>query len=413
LRSGVDGEVNRVRVTVSHDVGPAVVGIVRPRIVVPQWLLREDAATQAIVIAHEQQHLQAQDIRVLGGALLLTVLLPWNLPLWWQLRKLRFAMEVDCDARVLRGGQSPSPYSAVLLSVATHLVPLRAAAAGLSESGSSLEKRIRIMHTPLRKRWRVLAAFLASCSVASIVLAASVASPPAMAPTSDELPLLPSPVWAQKDDEAALARAVGYFFPQLLEGTQAGRAYVWAVVNERGEVSQIDVDVRPTWDREDVFARNWAAYLQGHGVDEAQVRQQLVLQVPIGKNYVAVAWAMVPGSVARDASAPTFEVAPRQARTMEARMLATIDAQRRTIEQFDPAALSEGVPAGQELWFLIDPDGKVQRAGRRAVIIDPQAARLAMQKMFPEISVGYVTRGTMVKDAARKRVPVSWQWLEK
>lgn len=413
LRSGVDGEVNRVRVTVSHDVGPAVVGIVRPRIVVPQWLLREDAATQAIVIAHEQEHLQAQDVRVLGGALLLTVLLPWNLPLWWQLRKLRFAMEVDCDARVLRGGQSPSPYSAVLLRVATHLVPLRAAAAGLSESGSSLEKRIRIMHTPLRKRWRVLAAFLASCSGASIVLAASVASPPAVAPTSDELPLLPSPVWAQKDDEAALARAVGYFFPQLLEGAQAGRAYVWAVVNERGEVSQIDLDLHPTWDREDVFARNWAAYLQGHGVDEAQVRQQLVLQLPIGKNYVAVAWAMVPGCVARDASAPTFEVAPRQARTMEARMLATIDAQRRTIEQFDPAALSAGVPAGQELWFLIDPDGKVQRAGRRAVIIDPQAARLAMQKLFPEISVGYVTRGTAVKDSAGKRVPVSWQWLER
>ena len=94
-------------------------------------------------------------------------------------------------------------------------------------------------------------------------------------------------------------------------------------------------------------------------------------------------------------------------------MLATVDAQRRVIEHFDPIAISEGVPAGQELWFLIERDGKVQRAGRRAVITDPEAARLAMQKMFPEISVGYVTRGTMVKDATRKRVPVSWQWLEK
>lgn len=98
---------------------------------------------------------------------------------------------------------------------------------------------------------------------------------------------------------------------------------------------------------------------------------------------------------------------------MEARMLATIDAQRRVIEHFDPTAISEGVPAGQELWFLIAPDGKVQRAGRRAVTTDPEAARLAMQRMFPNISVGYVTRGTMVKDATRKRVPVSWQWLER
>jgi hypothetical protein len=46
------------------------------------------------------------------------------------------------------------------------------------------------------------------------------------------------------------------------------------------------------------------------------------------------------------------------------------------------------------------------------VITDPQQARLAMQKMFPEISVGYVTRGTGVKDVNRQRVPVSWQWLE-
>jgi hypothetical protein len=47
------------------------------------------------------------------------------------------------------------------------------------------------------------------------------------------------------------------------------------------------------------------------------------------------------------------------------------------------------------------------------VITDPEAARLAMQRMFPTISVGYVTRGTMVKDATSKRVPVSWQWLER
>lgn len=416
LRSAVDSEMNAVRITVAHDVGPAVVGIVRPRIVVPRWLLHEDASTQAIVIAHEQEHLRAHDIRMLGGALLIAMLLPWNLPLWWQLRRLRFAMEVDCDARVLRAGQSPSPYSAVLLSVATHRVPLRAAAAGLSESGSSLERRIRIMHTPPRKRWRLFAAVLASCSAASIALAANVTTPPAVRLTSaqsDELPLLPSPVATWKDEKAGLARAIAHFYPQLADSAQAGRPYVWAVVNERGQVSQIDLDVRPTWDREDEFARNWHAYLQGHGVDEAQVRQQLAMQIPIGPNFVAVSWAMVPGVVAREMNAPTFELAPRQAQAMEARMLATVEAQRRVIEHFDPTAISEGVPAGQELWFLIERDGKVQRAGRRALITDPEAARLAMQKMFPEISVGYVTRGTMVKDATRKRVPVSWQWLER
>jgi hypothetical protein len=417
LRSAAVREVAGVSVTVSRDIGPAVVGFVRPRIVIPQWLLQQEAATQKIVLDHEREHLRAQDIRVLGGALLVAVLVPWNLPIWWQLRKLRFAMEVDCDARVLRGGQSRSTYSAVLLNVATHLMPLRAAAAGLAESGSSLEKRIRIMHAPTRARWRVLATLLGTCSVALIAVAANVNAPPVPSVTTGEsesgLPLLPTPVMEWKEDQALLARAVGHFYPQLLSTRLDGHPYVWAVVNERGEVSQIDMTVRPTWDREYDFARNWQAFLERAGVVESQVRQQLVMQIPIGPNYSAVAWVMQPGALAQDPAAPTFTVAPRQAQAMEARMLATVEAQRRVIEHFDGAALSEGVPKGQELWFLIDAEGKVLRAGRRTTITDPQAARLAMKEMFPEFSVGYVTRGTVVKDSTGKRIPVSWQWLEK
>jgi beta-lactamase regulating signal transducer with metallopeptidase domain len=416
LRSAVNGEVGGVSVTIAQDIGPAVVGLIRPRIVIPRWMLQQDAATQKIVLAHECQHLQAQDVRVLGGALLIAVLVPWNLPIWWQLRRLRFAMEVDCDARVLRAGQSRSTYSAVLLNVATHLVPLRAAAAGLAESGSSLEKRIRIMHAPRRARWRVLTALLGTCSVALIAVAANVNAPPvpslAADETENELPLLPTPVAVWKEDQAQLARAVGHFYPQLLSTRQNGHPHVWAVMNERGEVSQIDMDVRPTWGREEEFARRWQEYLQRAGVVESEVRQQLVLQIPIGPNYAAVAWVMQPGTLAQDVAAPTLTLAPGQAQAMEARMLATVQAQRRVIEHFDAAALNEGVPKGQELWFLIDADGRVLRAGRRTTIIDPQAARLAMKEMFPELSVGYVTRGTVVKDATGKRIPVSWQWLE-
>jgi hypothetical protein len=417
LRSAVEDEMGGASVTVSDDVGPAVVGVFHPRIVVPRWLQQQDAATQGIVIAHEREHMRAQDVRVLCGALLVAVLLPWNLPVWWQLRRLRFAMEVDCDARVLRGGQSRSTYSAVLLNVAMRVAPLRAAAAGLSESGSSLERRIRAMHAPVRTRWRLLAAFLATCSVALVAVAANVTPPPAPPLVSigseNGLPLLPTPVEAWKSDDALLARAVGHFYPQLLTTQQEGRLYVWAVVNERGEVSQIDMDVRPSWDSEEDFARNWREYQQRAGVVDSLVRQELVVQIFIGPNYSVLAWVMQPGAIARDASAPTFEVAPRQAQAMEARMLATVEAQRRVIEHFDPAALNEGVPAGQELWFLIDADGNALKSGRRAVITDPQAARLAMQKKFPDISVGYVTRGTVVKDITGSRIPVSWQWLER
>ncbi len=415
LRVASAGEIDGVRVTLTDDIGPAVVGVIRPRILIPRWLQAEDASTRSVVLAHELEHMRAHDVRVLGAALLLAALLPWNLPLWWQLRRLRFAMEVDCDDRVLRTGQSRSSYGTVLLHVATRLAPVRVAAAGLSESASSLEKRIRLMHAPVRARWRLLAAGLGSCSLVLIAAAANVTAPQISQLTAladDGLPLLPTPVATQTADEELLAHAVAYFYPELLQQQQEGRPYVWAVVNERGEVSQIDMTVRPSWDSEADFDRNWQDYLQRAGVTEPQIRQQLVVQLAVGVNYTVVAWVMLPGSVARDASAPTFDLARKQARTMEARMLATVDAQRRVIEHFDPAALSEGVPAGEELWFLIEADGHVLRAGRRATITAPQAARHAMQKIFPEISVGYVTRGTVVKDARGKRVPVSWQWIE-
>lgn len=415
LRGCSLGEVNGVRVTIADDLGPAVVGIIRPRIVIPRWLAQQDVATRTLALAHELEHVRAHDIRILGGALLIAVLVPWNLPVWWQLRRLRFAIEVDCDARVLRTGQSRSSYSQVLLNVATHLLPSRAAAAGLSESGSSLEERVRIMHTPVHKQWRVLATLLASCSVASIVVAANVRAPAVASLAADqyggELPLLPSPVATLREDETQLARAVAYFYPQLLERPQ--RAYVWAVLNERGEVSQIDMNVRPAWDSEPEFARNWREFMERAGVLESQVRQQLVMQIPVGPNHVVVAWVMQRGVAVQDPAAPTFSIARTQAQMMEARMLATADAQRRVIEHFDATALSEGMPAGQELWVLIERDGKVLRAGRRATIVEPQAARQAMSTMFPEISVGYVTRGTPVKDATGKRIPVSWQWLER
>jgi bla regulator protein blaR1 len=35
-------------------------------------------------------------------AQLMVALAPWNLPAWWQLRRLRFAIQVDSDARVLQ-----------------------------------------------------------------------------------------------------------------------------------------------------------------------------------------------------------------------------------------------------------------------------------------------------------------------
>src|SRR3954468_2759503 len=174
--------VSGAQVYVTEGVGPAVVGLLRPRIVVPAWVTMALPRLQSAVIAHEQSHLDAHDPQLFTLALALLVFMPWNLPLWWQLRRLRYAIEIDCDARVLKGGVDPAHYGETLIAVGERQSAYVGAVAAMSESKSFLEERIEHM---IRKpvRWRRLgAATLASFSIAVTALAAQVSPPNAEAP---------------------------------------------------------------------------------------------------------------------------------------------------------------------------------------------------------------------------------------
>lgn len=178
-RSVVAGET----VLVSEDVGPAVVGLVRPRIVVPRWIAAGPADLQQMVIAHERAHLQAGDARLLALALVLVVGMPWNLPLWWQLRRLRRAIEMDCDARVLDAGRDVSGYGRALLAVGERQSARIVTVAGMAESKTFLEQRLRNM---VSKRTRFAWAAAAGLGALGLVLAASAAevSPPNAGPAA-------------------------------------------------------------------------------------------------------------------------------------------------------------------------------------------------------------------------------------
>lgn len=166
-----------VRVLVSGDVGPAVVGLLRPRIVVPDWIANAPALKQELVIAHEQSHLDARDPQLLSLALLALVAMPWNLPLWWQLRRLRLAVEVDCDARVLRKGHNLQQYGAALVDIGERQSAFIGTAAAMAESRSSLEHRIRIM-VRLPQRWkRRIAPAVAALSLCMVAVAARIGPP--------------------------------------------------------------------------------------------------------------------------------------------------------------------------------------------------------------------------------------------
>jgi bla regulator protein BlaR1 len=170
-----------IAVNVAPDLGPAVVGLLRPRIVVPRWLLSAPGSQQQWVIEHEQAHLEAGDPMLLAVAVALVVLLPWNLALWWQLHRLRHAIEVDCDSRVLRGRRSDAEaaeeYGMTLIEVGRRRSRTFGAVAAMSEPRSLLERRIRLMISRPGKWLKLSAIPLLGLALGLTAVAAQITPP--------------------------------------------------------------------------------------------------------------------------------------------------------------------------------------------------------------------------------------------
>ncbi len=185
------------RVWITLALGPAVVGVFRPRIMIPRWVLSLGQERQRMIVRNEQEHLSAGDHWLLALAPLWAALFPWNLSLWWQLRRLRLSVELDCDARVIRAGVPAHEYGALLLEVAGGR-PFVPALVTLSERGIFLERRLRAMsrleHT---NGWARKALLLVPGLVA--VLAALLIMVPATRPVLAQRPLAmqqqPDPVF--------------------------------------------------------------------------------------------------------------------------------------------------------------------------------------------------------------------------
>jgi bla regulator protein BlaR1 len=86
----------------SDDFGPAVVGVTRPRIVVPSRLADSaDPSTLTWIVRHETSHVTSRDPLLLAAAQFAVAALWPVLPLWFALARVRALMEVACDERTL------------------------------------------------------------------------------------------------------------------------------------------------------------------------------------------------------------------------------------------------------------------------------------------------------------------------
>jgi hypothetical protein len=155
--------VDGVQIVVTDTMGPATVGFWRSRVMVPRWVLALPKVQRQYVVRHEEEHRAANDGRLLFVASLPLILTPWNLALWWQLRRLCLAIEMDCDNRVVAGLGDANAYGELLIRVAeASSRGLRLQPALLGGVGT-LERRLTMLlaPTPLRQVQRFLLPALA------------------------------------------------------------------------------------------------------------------------------------------------------------------------------------------------------------------------------------------------------------
>jgi TonB family protein len=267
------------------ELGPAVAGIVRPRILLPAWLRRAPPELRRWVLRHETEHLRAGDLSLHTLAHLARIALPWNLALRLLARGLRRALETDCDRRVLsrtRAGGAPGAavrgYGEALLAVAGRSSAAGAALGTFDRRTHSLHHRIATMTTPSAPLTRTRLASGLGLALATLFAACDLPSPPIgddTPPVSDDAPpaaatfegrdaaengpapeftpFTVAPKLANPDEvRAALERE---YPPLLRDAGIGGTVKVWFRIDEQGRVRATRIAESSGHDALDAAAR--------------------------------------------------------------------------------------------------------------------------------------------------------------
>lgn len=214
LRRSVDGE----EVYISEAFGPALVGVAPPAVVIPEWLFCASERAGSVAILHEREHARARDHLALLYGGLIVALFPWSPAIWWMVRNLRGAVEIDCDRRVIASGITADDYGELLLAIGVGQHGGWAFAPALIESRHSLERRLKIMATKKMKRSVLRAAGLAGLSLAAVLMACETDAPTGI---DDALvDLLGGPEAAADGDGTAGPPTVLEMRSKLSDGTQ-------------------------------------------------------------------------------------------------------------------------------------------------------------------------------------------------
>ena len=103
-----------LRVTQSNR-GPMLIGVLRPVILIPQWLLESEVDLR-LALAHELAHCRRHDLAWNALIRLMESLFFFHPLVWWSIRRYHVAVEIACDQSAIQStGESRRVYGELLL----------------------------------------------------------------------------------------------------------------------------------------------------------------------------------------------------------------------------------------------------------------------------------------------------------
>ena len=189
--------------------GPAQLGILQPRLLLPRGLAATLTETQLrFIFCHELAHIRRGDVGVSQLAALVQVLHWFNPLVWWAFRRMRVDREVSCDALVLAvlEPKEHAGYGQTILTLLERLTAPRPVSGGVGILGRKTEIHRRIIMINRYKTASRLTSFLAVGMVAGLgwVTLTEARAPRSAAPqvteaTADRAEAASSeqPVWVQ------------------------------------------------------------------------------------------------------------------------------------------------------------------------------------------------------------------------
>lgn len=185
-----------VEIRLSASFGPAVAGVFRPTIILPEEIAaRLPAQALRAVLLHEVSHVRRHDLLAKAIQNAIEAMFWWNPAIRWMGAILDVEREVACDIRASRSCQTAADYADALLTAVTALPPQRSrltAVLGMS-SFQALERRVEGV---IEERQSATATRAATAGALPVLIAISVAA------CAVSKPLLPTP--AENQDATAV-----------------------------------------------------------------------------------------------------------------------------------------------------------------------------------------------------------------